>query len=415
MTGAAATERTPLLARGHLAAEVEEFRARAAGAVAEHVAPLRAEADASGRFPRAAIAGLAGTGLLRERWSGGPYGDPGRGVVISEELGRAGLGGLGVGVSVHAETVLPILYRFARTEWQREWLESALDGRLVGCFASTEDGEGSDLLRLRTVARREPDGWHVHGTKAFVSLGAAADFALVLCRLEDPERPHAGVPVDDSGTIGPPQCVMLVPRDGLRVARRLKPVSCRALETVRLEIDAHVPDDALIGRAGAGLFVATWGLTHERLASSAQIVGAAELGVRLTTTHLHRRRQFGALLIERQALRLRLAELAAQATLARLAIYALAGSLDRLRPSWVREVAALKVTLARLGERMASECMHMFGGLGFLEDEAPVARMWRDGRLSRLGGGTDEMMLELVAGGLAVDDELYDELVGARE
>jgi alkylation response protein AidB-like acyl-CoA dehydrogenase len=397
-----------LFADGYFSEQVEEFRARVAAVLRESVVPLVDEAEEQRRFPRAAIEALAEAGLMRERWQGGEHGDAGRGVVLAEELGRAGIGGIGVGISLHAEAGLSILRRFGRSEHLRRVTEGALDGSLICCVAATEDRGGSDLSNLGCTALREGDGWRVTGTKAFASLGAVADYALVLCAT--PEE-GAGGTAAASQAVGAPLSVLCVPRDGFRVARRLKPVGVRGLETVRIEIDAHVGDDALVGRRGRGLFVGTWGLTHERFAAAATIVGGAQLGLALATTHLHRRQQFGESLYQHQALRLRLAEMQAQATMARFAVYALAGSLTSLRPQWAREAAGLKVVLAHLGERMASECMHVFGGMGYLEDRTPLSRWWRDVRVGRLGGGSDEMMLELVAGGLPVDDALYDELV----
>ncbi|HEX8052758.1 MAG TPA: acyl-CoA dehydrogenase family protein [Thermoleophilaceae bacterium] len=401
---ATATERPLLLSGGIDSEEVRAYRELVAERV-RSVAPLVPDAEESGRFPRAAIEAIGGEGLARERWTGGPHGDAGKGVVISEELGRAGLGGVGVGVSVHLDVVLAALTRFGKSDLLRQRTEAALDCTEIGCFAATEDGEGSDLLGMRTTATRTDAGWHVKGTKAFASLGAVADFALVLCRSGDGS---AAAERSAGSAIGPPLSVVCVPSDGFRVVRRLKPLGMRGLETVRIEIDAEVPDEAVLGREGRGFLITTWALTHERLASVAQLIGGADLGLSLATTRLHRRRQFGTPLIEHQTLRLRLAEIAAQATTGRLALYALAASLDRLRPEWAREVAALKVTLARIAERASSECLNMFGGLGYLEDATPLARFFRDGRFARLGGGTDEIMLELVAAGLPVNDELYD-------
>ena len=407
MSATAATESRPLLSGGIDSEEVRAFRERVAERV-RSVAPLVPEAEETGHFPRAAIEAIGGDGLARERWTGGPHGDAGKGVVISEELGRAGLGGVGVGVSVHLDVVLSALTRFGTSDLLRQRTEAALGCTEIGCFAATEDGAGSDLLGMRTSATRTDAGWHVKGTKAFASLGAVADFALVLCRHGNADEPGAPGERSAGSAIGPPMSVICIPRDGYRVARRLKPLGMRGLETVRIEIDAEVPEEAVLGRQGRGFLITTWALTHERLASVAQLIGGADLGLALATTRLHRRQQFGTPLVEHQTLRLRLAEIAAQATTGRLALYALAGSLDRLRPEWAREVAALKVTFARIAERASSECLNMFGGLGYLEDATPLARFFRDGRFARLGGGTDEIMLELVAAGLPVSDELYD-------
>jgi len=112
-----------------------------------------------------------------------------------------------------------------------------------------------------------------------------------------------------------------------------------------------------------------------------------------------------------QAIRVLLGRLASQLWVSRAALYALAGSLDRARPDTTRQAAAVKVTAARLAERVVSDCMQVLGGRGYIEDTSPLARMWRDVRLARIGGGTDEMMWELVAAGLQGSHELYDQFV----
>jgi acyl-ACP dehydrogenase len=170
----------------------------------------------------------------------------------------------------------------------------------------------------------------------------------------------------------------------------------------------------VLGRPGRGLHTVTWGLTHERLATASGAIGAASLALALATVHARRRVQFGARLIDHQAIRLRLGRLAAEIWLARSGLHALAASLQDARPETVRQAAAAKATVANLAERAVSDCMQVLGGRGYLEDATPLARLWRDVRLARIGGGTDEMMWEIVAGGLDGDDELYDRFVAAE-
>jgi alkylation response protein AidB-like acyl-CoA dehydrogenase len=304
---------------------------------------------------------------------------------------------------VHMEAVLSVLRRFGDTPALRALTEQALDGRALGCIATSERAHGSDLASVETVARREAGGWHISGEKRYVSLGAAADFVLVLAREHDAR----------TSAIAPSLTLFAVPRDGFRVTERLEPVGNRSLETVTLEFDAHVSDEHVISRPGRGVHTITWGLTHERLATAASVLGAASLALELATTHAQRRVQFGSPLIRHQGVRMRLGQMASELWLARAGVYALAGSLDRARADSARSVAAAKVTAARLAERIVSDCMQLLGGRGYLEDMTPLARLWRDVRLGRIGGGTDEMMFELVAGGLQGNDERYDRFVRA--
>jgi fatty-acyl-CoA synthase len=391
----------PLLARGMADAAVDLFRDRARALIERHVTPHVDEAERDRRFPRAVVEALGREGVFRERWSGGDHGDAGKGVLLCEELGRTGTGGVGIGVSVHQEAVLSVLRRSGDSDDLRELREQALDGRVLGCIATSERANGSDLASLETAAVREGDGWRITGEKRYVSLGAAADFVLVLAREHD-ERTRA---------IAPALSLFAVPRGGYEVTDRLQSVGNRSLETVTLEFDAHVPEGHLVSRSGRGVHAITWGLTHERLATAANVLGVASLALELATTHAERRVQFGAPLMRHQGLRMRLGELAAEVWLARAGVYALAGSLDQARPDTARSVAAAKVTASRLAERVVSDCMQVLGGRGYLEDVTPLARMWRDVRLGRIGGGTDEMMWELVAGGLRGDDDLYERFV----
>lgn len=382
---------------------VEAYRQRIRPLIARSVQPLAEAAEASARFPHQAIAQLGSAGLFRERWEGAPHGDPGKAVILAEELAIGLTRAVGIGIGVHLEAVLSMLLRFGQTALLRGYAEAALAGEMVGCVAASEDVGGCDLLGVQTLGHRTGDGWRIVGEKSYVSLGGAADFALV------PFRSSA-----HNGAHRAQLTVALVPGDMLEVRKRHVPAGLRGLETVRLSVDAQVSTDAVLGKPGAGLRVLTWGLTHERLVSAAQAVGLASLAIGLATAHLERRRVGGQRLMERQALRLRLADLASEVSVLQLALHARVASGVSTGSTWARDVASLKVRAARLGERVLSECMHFLGGQGYLEDETPLAQMWRDVRLARLGGGTDEVMLEMVAAGLVPDHESYERFVTAR-
>jgi alkylation response protein AidB-like acyl-CoA dehydrogenase len=293
------------------------------------------------------------------------------------------------------------LRRYGTSDELKALTEAALDGRMIGCVATSERANGSDLASIETTAVREGDGWRIAGEKRYVSLGAAADFALVLVREHDTR----------TRSIAPSLTLFAVPASGFTVTDRLQGVGMRSLETVTLQFDAHVPHENLISRSGRGVHAIQWGLLHERLATAANTLGVATLALELATAHAERRVQFGAKLIRHQAVRVNLGRMASELWLAKAGVYALAGSLDKARSETARSVAAAKVTAATMAERIVSDCLQVLGGRGYLEDMTPLARLWRDVRLGRIGGGTDEMMWELVAGGLQGDDELYDRFV----
>lgn len=391
--------------------ELDDFRARARSVAREQIMPLYSAAEQSGTFPREAFAALGAAGLIRERWRGGPSGDLTRSVILAEELANAGGGGVAIGCTLAMEPIVAALRRHGGNALLTETLEQVLDGRLVGCFAASEPVGGSDLAGVRTTAYRERDGWRIRGEKKFVSLGPVADFALVLCRTATGDPPAAGDSGPAAGDDGPAAArlaLFLVPASGLRVIKPLHRLGLSSLSTAWMGVDAHVPNEALMSRPGLGLMVATHALSHERFAAAAQLVGLSRRAIGLATAHLHRRTQFGRPLIEHQALRLRLAELSAQLTVLRHGVYGAASDAPGSPALGTREIAAFKVTAARFAEKVVGECMHLFGGMGYLEDETPLARMYRDVRLARLGGGSDEVMWELVAADLMPDFAAYD-------
>jgi len=383
-----------LFAAGLAGVHVDEYRLRVRSVLIDAVLPLLAQAEAERKFPREALRHLGTSGLIRERWPAGDPGDEGRAVILCEELGRTGLGGLGIGLLLQVQAVLSILVKFGRNELLSNYAAAVLDGELIGCLAATESHGGSDLSSVTTTAAREGDGWRIRGSKWFVSPGGAADFVIALCRLEG------------SGDLA----LAVVPRSGFQ-ARQLDTMGVRSLATARLSIDAAIPEEAMIAASGSGLRAITWGLTHERLGVAAFMLGTAVLALELSTTHLQRRSTFGSRLFDHQALRLRLAAMWSEVRLAQRGMHAVAATFSTPDAASARECAGIKATVSLLAERVVTECMHLFGGSGYLDTESPLARLLGDCHLGRLGAGTDEMMWELVAGGLLPADDVYDRFV----
>ena len=374
------------------------YRQRVRELIETSVSPLFDAAETERRFPREAVQAVGKAGIFRERWAS-EHGDVGQALVFAEELGRSLVGGIGVGLMLQSEAVAPILRRFGESPEVAEWLRAVLDGAAIGCVAASELGGGSDLESVQTTASRDGAEWRIEGEKAFCSPAGAADFCIVLCRLQG-----------DSGLTGSRLALALVESSQFE-ARTLQTTGCRSLQTSRLTIDGRIGDGQLMASQGLGLHAANWGLSYERFAAAALALGGSDTAVRLATTHLHRRHQFGAPLFEHQALRMRLASLAGDLLLARNGLYSIAAGWKKLDGPLMRVAAAAKGSAAQLSERVLSECAHMFGGAGYLEDETPFPRLLRDIRVARLGGGTSEIMWELYAQGLDVDDELYERLI----
>lgn len=369
--------------------EVRAFRAMARQVLSSSVLPLLGEAERTRRFPREAVAAFGRAGLFRQRWHAGEHGDMGRAMLLWEETGRSLASGIGTGLGVHGELSISLLRRYAHTPLAQDVLNGALAGDLVCCTAITEEMAGSDFTALRTELRPDGTSWRVHGDKWFVAAGDAADYILVLAK-------HDGE-----------LAIVIVPREQAVLIKRLPTVGQRSLGTARLAIDARVPDEALLAPPGQGLAAIRWGVFHERLGMTAAMVGGMDAALALAIGRLKERRQFGQTLYRNEALRLRLAELSIQATMVRRTLHSIAACLCVGAHVASAEVGAVKAISARLTEQVMSECLQLVGGRGYLEDETPLAMMWRDARVARFGAGADDPLLAGYAATLREDRELY--------
>ncbi len=356
-----------------------------------------AEAERQGVFPREVLARLGAAGVFADKWAGGYRFQLAELVGLHTALGAACSGGVGVGVSLH-DSALAVLYRFAGSDHLRSLRADATAGTAVLCIGASEETGGSDLQAVRTTAVRDGNGYVLTGAKAFVSLSNVADFALVLARcVEKGDDPRPG-------NLG----VFALPLTSASVGKPYDKLGANSLDTAPIEFDTWLPEEALLGRPGTGLAAITWGLTHERLSIAAQVSGACGRVLGLTVARMMRREQFGKPLFGHQALRLRVAELHARVDMLRLALQGVAAT-EQID---VRTAAGLKVTAARLGQEVVGECLHIFGGAGYLTAETPLAGWWQDMRLSRIGSGTDEVLWELVAAGMKPDFNEYEALFG---
>jgi acyl-ACP dehydrogenase len=369
---------------------LEDYRGLLREVFDERVAAWTVQAEAEERFPRALIERLGQAGVFADKWAGGAHPDMAKLFELAFALGRLGSAGISVGVSLH-DSAIAVLRRFGRSDRLRAIAEQAVRGEAVLCIGASEASGGSDLQIAQTVIRRSRDGFEVRGRKKFVSLAPIADYVLVVARDLDTSSTHGNV------------ALIAVPTSQATVLQRYRKLSAGPLDTAPVEFDTWVPADALIARPGTGLAAVSWGLAHERLSIAGQIAASCERALGVTLARMKDRTQFGSTLFEHQALRLRVADLYSRVEVLRHALtgIATAGTMN------LRTAAAVKVTAARLGEEVMSECMHIFGGSGFLVDETPIGRWWRDMKLARIGGGADEILWELVAAAMKPDLEQY--------
>ena len=376
---------------------LDDYRALLADAFDKRVLAWTAEAEAQQRFPRELFEHLGDRRVFREKWGTGPLPDVGKLVELAFALGRLSSAGIGVGVSLH-DSAIALLRRFGKSDYLRDICERAIDGRAVLCIGASEESGGSDLQIVQTEIASRDGGFDVRGIKKFVSLSPIADHIMVVARSVDHDA------ASKHGNVA----VIAVPTAQVSVQPPYSKVGAGPLDTAAVHIDTWVPADALVARAGTGLAAISWGLAHERMSIAGQIAASCQRAIGITLARMMTRRQFGQTLFEHQALRLRIADLQARVDLLRHGLHGIAaqGRLD------LRAAAGIKVTAARLGEEVISECMHIFGGAGYLVEETPLGQWWRDMKLARVGGGTDEVLWELVAAGMAPDYSGYESVVG---
>lgn len=382
------------------ARELEEYRLRIRAVLDACGDETMASWDCHGHVPAAVVAELARAGAFADRWAHGPEGGLPFLLGFSEEVSKRS-SGLAVAAMGHSEMFIGALRWLGKSPGQQGLLARALAGEAVGCFSATEPQGGASLADIRTMAEPSAGGWRLRGCKRYVSNVGAASHVLVLARTQE-----AGSAEDLS--------LFIVPLGdaGVRIDGFFAMGGIRACDVGQLTIDAVLPPDALLGNVGLGLAYATYLLNFERISICGQLLTNAESALRLAASYARRRTVGGSRVIDKQVIRHRLGACQAelwnlQSRLRELA--ARAREEDRM-PS--REIAALKLTAGEATGRIVDASIQILGARG-CSAAFPLERQWRDARLARIGGGTDEVLADLVASAVDRSDPEYDTLLEA--
>jgi alkylation response protein AidB-like acyl-CoA dehydrogenase len=375
-------------------AEHDALRASVRRFVDTEVRPYVDEWEAAGRFPDELFRRCGELGFLGlhypAQW-GGSDGDLAAGIVFVEELARAGAAGIAMAISVQSDMATPALARFGSDAQRERWLRPAIAGEKIGAIAITEPDAGSDVAAIRTRAERDGDVWRISGTKMFITNGTRAHFLTLVAQTE-PGSGHRGISLFIVDTTLP----------GVHVSRHLEKLGMRCSDTAEIALDAvPVPHDELIGGVpGDGFAQLMWQLQYERLAGAAASVGHAAQVLADTIAYASERRTFGRALADHQVLAHMLADAATDLEAARSLLYSTAWRV--MHDDYpVAEISMTKKFCAQVQNRVVDSCLQVFGGAGYL-DETPVSRAFRDARLQRIGGGTDEIMNEVIAKRLGI-------------
>ncbi len=363
----------------------ESFRRTVRGVLAREVDPYVEQWEAQGRFPAHQVfAALGAAGLLGIEYDpayGGQGAEHAYTVVLGEELGRIGCGGVPMAISVQTDMATPALHRFGSHELKTRYLAPALRGSQVASIAVTEPDAGSDVAGIRTRAVRDGDSWVIDGTKLYITNGTQADWLCLLARTSD-----------EGGYRGMSQIVFPTDTPGFSVSRTLSKLGNRSSDTAELVFrEARVPVTNTIGEIGRGFQQQMAQFQNERMIAAYVAVGAMTAALERTVAYLRERRAFGAPILAHQYVQFRLAELSAKLDLLRHYTYACAEAYQRGEDT-TRFATIAKLEAGRLQRELADWCLQFHGGVGYME-ETWVSRYFRDGRLLSIGGGADEVML----------------------
>jgi butyryl-CoA dehydrogenase/short/branched chain acyl-CoA dehydrogenase len=322
------------------------------------------------------------------------------GIEIPEELGGAGGSffdsvlaiealstvdpGVAVLVDVHNTLVINALLRWGSPEQRKHWLPR-LASDTVGAYALSEANSGSDAFALQARAEAIPGGYRLNGQKLWISSAREAGLFIIFATL-DPAAGYRGITafLVEKGT------------PGFTVGRKEDKLGIRASSTCELIMDGcELPEANLLGKPGKGYKIAIETLNEGRIGIGAQMLGLAEGAWAHAARYAKERRQFGKPIVEFQAVQFALAEMATEIEAARLMVYNVARMKDSGKP-FLREAAMAKYFVPKVAERVASQCVEIFGGNGFVRDY-PAEKYYRDAKVGPIYEGTSNMQLATIA------------------
>lgn len=369
--------------------ELRMMRAELRRFVKKAIIPAADAWEQNGRVPRELFREMGRLGFLGMRHPT-EYGGGGLGalasVILGEELGRSGYGGVAAAITVHSDMSISHIAHRGTPEQKRRYLPAASSGEMIGAICVTEPHAGSDVAGLKTRAVRDGDSWVINGSKTFITNGAQADVYVVAARTDPHAKGSRGISlfIVDRGT------------RGLTVAREFEKHGWRSSDTAELFFDdVRLPVHALLGDEGKGFYYIMSTFQNERLVAGALSAGQCARALELTIEYVRTRHAFGKPLWEQPVVRNKIAWLASKSAAARTLVYACARLIDEGREP-VREVSMLKAFACETLQEVVHGCLQLHGGTGFITG-TPIERMARDARILTIGGGATEVMLEEVA------------------
>ena len=369
----------------------EALRRTVRGFVEKELVPHVDEWETAGRFAPWVWRRLGELGLLGieiPEVYGGAGADFLHTAVFCEELARCRSAGVAMGVLASKDMAAPHILNLGTEAQKARWLPGICRGETVCAIAVTEPGGGSDVAGLRTRGERRGDEWVLNGSKMFITNGAQADLYVTAVRTATAtaEKRFGGL------------SMFLVERDtpGFAVSRTLDKMGNRSSDTAELSFEnARVPGASLLGTEGRGFYEIMRNFQRERLVAALWFAAASRQALEDTIAYARQREAFGGPLSKLQVIRHCIAGLAAQLECLTAFLHAVAGRYAG-GEDCSTEIAMAKLLAGDLANRVAYDCTQIFGGYGYMR-EYPIERFYRDARLWSIGGGTSEIMKEIIA------------------
>jgi acyl-CoA dehydrogenase len=356
--------------------------------VRDEIVPFVDDWERAGEFPRELYTRAGELGFLGLKYPvelGGQGGDYIHDAVWAEELAAAGAsGGVGAGLGAHTGIATPPVFRFGTPEQHERFLRPAIRGELIAALGITEPGAGSDVASIRTFARPVDGGFVVNGSKTFITNGVRADFMVCAVKTTE-EGGHGGI------------SFLILEREmpGYEVVTKLEKMGWRSSDTAELSFtDVEVPAENLLGEENHGFRLIMENFAWERLLMSLGAVGAMRRLLGVAIEYAGEREAFGRPIGRFQAIRHKIAEIGVKAEVGRALTY---HALRRYAAGEdvIADVTRAKLYTQRACVEVADECVQILGGYGYMR-EYGVERALRDARLGPIGGGTDEIMREIL-------------------
>ncbi|QIB67744.1 acyl-CoA dehydrogenase family protein [Kineobactrum salinum] len=324
-------------------------------------------------------------GITKPELFGGLGLDYSYALAFAETLGEIHCLGVPTSIGVQTDMATPALARYGSDELRREFLSPAISGDMVACIGVSEPGAGSDVSQITTVAYQNGDDYVINGTKMWITNGAQADWMCMLANTNEGDAHNS-------------KSLIIVPLNikGVSVSHKLDKMGLRSSDTAQLHFDdVRVPRRHLIGQEGLGFRYQMEQFQEERLCVAASSLRPMEKAIDDAQAYATERKVQGRRIIDNQVVRFKLAELRTEVELLRSLIH-------RAVEDYIsgREVVLLasmaKLTSGRLIRKVSDSCLQYFGGMGFMS-ETPISRLYRDCRVLSIGGGADEIMLEIIS------------------